>query len=141
MSVGGPPLGEMSISVPMQQAAGGTITVGDLVDVIASTGPSGAYYVAQGLRVLGVAPITSASGVLEGSTGSYFVVVAVSKQTALRIATALAAQGGSGAADIEIVRSTGEAQVSPIEYGTASASGAQQHKAAPTVATVPSKTG
>jgi SAF domain len=130
----GPPLGEMSISVPMQQAAGGTISVGDLVDVIASSAPDGAYYVAQGLRVLGVAPTTSASGVLDGGAGSYFIVVAVGKQTALRIATALGAQGSVGAADIEVVRSTGEAQSSVVPHGHAPLSGAQ-----PTVAARPTE--
>jgi Flp pilus assembly protein CpaB len=110
----GPPLGEMSIAVPLQQAAGGTISTGDLVDVVASNGPAGAYYVAQGLRVLGVAPTTAAGGVLDGGTTSYFIVVAVGKQIALKIAAALGAQGSGGTADnIEIVRSTGETQPPP----------------------------
>jgi len=135
----GPPLGEMSIAVPLQQAAGGTIGVGDLVDVIASSGPGEAYYVAQGLRVLGVAPTTSAAGVLDGGATSYFIVVAVGKQTALRIAAALGAQG-SGTTDdnIQIVRSTGETQLSP--GGPSSVlSPARQHNGAPAVVAVPGK--
>jgi Flp pilus assembly protein CpaB len=109
----GPALGEMSIAVPVQQAAGGTIGPGDLVDVIAAQGTNGAYYVAQSLRVLAVAPTSASSGVLSGGTTDYFVVVAVGKQTALRIAAAVGAQGSGGAgSDIEIVRSTGETEVS-----------------------------
>jgi Flp pilus assembly protein RcpC/CpaB len=103
----------MSVAVPMQQAAGGRISPGDLVDVIAAQGPNGAYYVAQSLRVLAVAPTSASSGVLSGGTTDYFVVVAVGKQTALRIAAALGGQGSGGAGnDIEIVRSTGETEVS-----------------------------
>jgi hypothetical protein len=113
-----PTLGQMSIAVPVVQAAGGKIAAGDLVDVIATNGSGGAYYVAQGLRVLDVAPPSSTSGVLGGGSGSYFVVVAVDKQTALRIAAALGAQGGGAAGNgIEIIRSTGEPATSRVQYG------------------------
>jgi Flp pilus assembly protein CpaB len=113
-----PALGEMSIAVPVQQAAGGRIGAGDLVDVIASNGSGGAYYVAQSLRVLGVAPTSAGTGVLDGGTGSYFIVVAVNKLTALRIAAALGAQeGGSASSDLEIVRSSGEAPTAQVRYG------------------------
>jgi Flp pilus assembly protein CpaB len=113
-----PTLGEMSIAVPLQQAAGGRIGAGDFVDIIAATGTGGAYYVAQGLRVLGVAPASSSSGALGGGTGGYFVVVAVDKQTALRIAGALGPNGGGATGnDIEIVRSTGEAPTADARYG------------------------
>lgn len=112
-----PALGEMSIAVPLQQAAGGRISAGDLVDVIAANGTGGAYYVAQGLRVLSVAPASSSAGVLGGGAGSYFVVVAVDKQTALHIAGALGSDGSGGAGnDIEIVRSTGEAPAANARY-------------------------
>ena len=79
-----PVLGEMSIAVPLQQAAGGRISAGDLVDVIAPNGDGGAHYVAQGLRVIAVAPTSAAGGVLGGLSTSYYVLVAVGKQTALR---------------------------------------------------------
>ncbi|HYA45330.1 MAG TPA: hypothetical protein VED59_06970 [Acidimicrobiales bacterium] len=111
-------LGSMSIEVPVERAAGGTISVGDLVDVIAADGTGGAYYVAQGLRVLSVAENPAGSGVLGGASGSYFVVVAVSKRDALRITAALGASavaGGSGA--IEVVRSNGEAPATQLTYG------------------------
>jgi hypothetical protein len=112
-----PTLGEMSIAVPLQQAAGGRISAGDLVDIIASNGSGGAYYVAQSLRVLGVAPTSANTGVLAGGTGSYFIVVAVDKLTALRIAAALGAQGGGGAGnDLEIIRSSGEAPTTQVRY-------------------------
>ncbi len=138
----GPPLGEMSISVPIQQAAGGTINVGDLVDVIASTGPAGAYYVAQGLRVLSMAPTASTGSVLDGGAGSYFVVVAVGKQTALRIATALGAQGSGGAGeDIQIVRSTGETATPPLGFARAPSTRLRQHGPSTTVASAPSRKG
>jgi Flp pilus assembly protein CpaB len=117
-----PALGEMSIAVPFAQAAGGRITAGDFVDVIASNGTGGAYYVAQGLRVLSVAPTSGSGGVLSGGSTGYFVVVSVGKQTALRIAAALGAQGtGATGNDIEIVRSTGEATSSHLSYGVSPA--------------------
>jgi Flp pilus assembly protein CpaB len=113
-----PALGQMSIAVPLPQAAGGRINAGDLVDVIASNGAGGAYYVAQGLRVLGVAPSSNSSGVLGGGTGTYFVVVAVDKQVALRVAAAVGAQtGGAGGENIEIVRSSGERPTAELRYG------------------------
>jgi Flp pilus assembly protein CpaB len=111
-----PALGEMSIAVPIQQAAGGRISAGDLVDVIAPNGTGGSYYVAQGLRVLGVAPASSSSGVLGGGAGNYFVVVAVNKEAALRVAAALGSDGGGTSNDIEIVRSTGEAPTANARY-------------------------
>jgi Flp pilus assembly protein CpaB len=117
-----PALGQMSIAVPVPQAAGGRISAGDLVDVIASNGAGGAYYVAQGLRVLGVAPSSNTSGVLGGGTGTYFVVVAVDKQVALRIAATVEAQaGGPGGENIDIVRSTGERPSTQLRYGSPSA--------------------
>jgi Flp pilus assembly protein CpaB len=110
-------LGEMSIAVPVQQAAGGKISAGDLVDVIAPSGDGGAYYVAQGLRVLAVAP-TSAAGVLGGLSTSFYVIVAVDKQTALHLAAALGAQGAGGTGgQLEIVRSTGERETRQVGYG------------------------
>jgi Flp pilus assembly protein CpaB len=111
-------LGQMSIAVPEVQAAGGRIAAGDLVDVIATNGSGGAYYVAQGLRVLDVAPPSTTTGVLGGASGSYFVVVAVDKQTALRIAAAVGGQeGGVAGNGIEIIRSTGEPATSRTQYG------------------------
>jgi Flp pilus assembly protein CpaB len=111
-----PALGEMSIAVPLAQAAGGRIAAGDLVDVIASNANGGAYYVAQDLRVLGVASTAGTSGVLSGGSTGYFVVVSVNKQTALHIAAALGTQGGAAGNDIEIVRSTGETATAHVSY-------------------------
>lgn len=120
-----PALGEMSIALPVQQAAGGSIGAGDLVDVIAANGSGGAYYVAQGLRVVSVAPAASNGGALGGTTGNYFVVVAVDKKTALHIAAALGAQGGGAAdANIEIVRSDGEAPTAKVAFRMAQPPGA-----------------
>jgi Flp pilus assembly protein CpaB len=119
-----PALGEMSIAVPVQQAAGGRIGAGDLVDVIASSADGGARYVAQGLRVLAVAPTSSAGGALGGLSTSYYVIVAVNKMTALHLAAALGAQGeGAPGGQMDIVRSTGERQTSQLGYGAASGPG------------------
>jgi hypothetical protein len=121
-----PALGQMSIAVPLPQAAGGRISAGNLVDVIASNGAGGAYYVAQGLRVLGVAPTSNSSGVLGGSAGTYFVIVDVDKQVALRIAAAVGAQaGGPGGENIEVVRSSGERPTAHLRYGSPLPAGAQ----------------
>jgi Flp pilus assembly protein CpaB len=115
-----PALGEMSIAVPVPQAAGGRIGAGDLVDVIASSTDGGAHYVAQGLRVLGVAPSSAAGGVLGGLSTNYYVIVAVDKKTALHLAAALGAQGeGTSGAQMEIVRSTGERDTAQLGYGMA----------------------
>jgi Flp pilus assembly protein CpaB len=106
----GPQLGEMSIAVPVDEAVGGRLAAGDRVDVIASGASGSAHYVAQGLRVLAVAP-TSVGGALLEASASYYVVVAVGKKTALRLAAALGSQaaGGSAAGGLSLVRSNGEA--------------------------------
>ena len=108
-TVAGSGLGSMSIPVPVNQADGGAIVAGDLVDVIAPTGGGGAMYVAVGLRVLSVAP-TSSSGVLAGTTSSYYIVVAVNRVTALRVTAALGASSSTAGTSggVEVVRSTGE---------------------------------
>ena len=101
-------LGSMSIPVPVDQADGGGIVAGDVVDVIAPSGSGGAAYVAQGLPVLGV-DSTRSSGLL-ASTGAYYIVVAVDRATALRLTAALSAGGSSAGTPggIEVVRTTGE---------------------------------
>lgn len=114
----GAPLGEMSIAVPVAQAAGGRLGPGDLVDVIASDGSGGARYVAQGLRVVSVAPSSVATGVLGGGTAGYFIVVAVDKLAALELAAALGAAGsGGGEGQLQVVRSTGEPLTRLATYG------------------------
>jgi Flp pilus assembly protein CpaB len=113
----GPVMGQMSIAVPVQQAAGGTIAPGDRVDVIASQSDGGARYVAQSLPVVSVAPTSPAGGVLSGGSVNYFVVVAVDKQAALQISAALGSESSDGAAsDIEIIRSTGERVTAQVGY-------------------------
>ncbi len=110
-------LGAMSIEVPVEHAAGGTIGPGDLVDVVLANGSGGARYVAQGLRVLSVAPNPSAAGVLGGSSSNYFIVVAVNKLTALRLSAAIGTAGlGGNGGSIEVVRSTGEAPARAVAY-------------------------
>ena len=117
-------LGQMSIAVPVQQAVGGRISAGELVDVIASNGTGGAHYVAQALHVVSVAPTSGAGNVLGGGAASYFVVVAVDKQTALQVAAALGSEGAGGAnSQIEVVSSTGEAATGHLRYGASPSGG------------------
>lgn len=103
-------LSQMSIPVPQDQAVGGGLVAGDLVDVIAVGNGGGAHYVARELRVLSVAAQGS-GGVLGGSTNDFYVVVAVDHRTALALAAALAGTGagagGPGASGIDVVRSSG----------------------------------
>ena len=87
----------MSIPVERVHAAGGMISDADVVDVIVVT-DGVAEYVVVAAPVLDVAS-PSSSGI--GSSGQYYVTVAVDSLTALRIAGAI--DGGS----IEIIRSTG----------------------------------
>ncbi|HET9059676.1 MAG TPA: SAF domain-containing protein [Acidimicrobiales bacterium] len=103
----GPVPGEMSIPVPVQDAAGGRVQPGDAVDVIVADASGSSRYVAEGLRVVAVAPSSSVSA-LGGTDGGYFVVVDVDRRTALRIAGAIASATGQGNQTIEVVRSTGE---------------------------------
>lgn len=87
----------MSIPVDRVHATGGMISDSDVVDVIVVTDGI-AEYIVIAAPVLDVAS-SSSSGI--GSSGQYYVTVAVDSLTALRIAAAI--DGGS----IEIVRSTG----------------------------------
>ena len=108
-SPGSEGLGAMSIPVPMSEADGGRLVVGDRVDVVA-VDAGGVRYVAQDLRVVAV-PSTSSGGALGATTSNsnYYVVVAVDRPTALKVAAAVAATGVQGTApSVQIVRSTGE---------------------------------
>ncbi len=118
-------LGSMSIPVPVADADGGAIAVGDQVDVIEASG-GGASYVAAGLRVLAVAPAQT-SGVLGGASSSYYVTVAVDRATALRIAAAVGtgASTGTSSGGVEVVRSTGETGSPPAGYQSAQPSSGQ----------------
>lgn len=95
--------GQMSIAVPEAQAAGGTLVPGDEVDMILAS-PRRSRYVATGLRVVGTSA-GSSGGLLSGAGPGYDVVVQVSRRTALEVATALAASSGTGADQVELVRS------------------------------------
>lgn len=96
---------QMSIPVPEDQAVGGGLAAGDIVDVIEATQAGLTRYVARDLRVVSVAPSGSAGGVLGGSSGNFFVVVEVDKQTALELAAALAGSNTGAGASIDIIRS------------------------------------
>jgi Flp pilus assembly protein CpaB len=110
-------VGAMSIAVAPSHADGGAIVTGDTVDVIAQPNANtqgatavGPQYIAQGLKVLNVAPTNTSGGVLAASNSDYYIVVAVDRTTALRLATALAAGGSSTSASaVQVIRTTGEA--------------------------------
>ncbi len=89
----------MSVPIAIEHAAGGSIAIGDRIDVIAVT-EGVARFVASNLEVTNVAQ--GDKGALSSRSG-YFVVVAVGSSEALDLARAM--EEGS----IEIVRSTGAA--------------------------------
>jgi Flp pilus assembly protein CpaB len=98
-------LRSMSLAVPLEHAAGGSLVAGDRVDVI-SVVEGTADYVAVGLEVIAV---TDGGAGSIGSITAHHVVVAVEADQALRLAEAL--DTGS----MELVRSTGS---SPVEEPT-----------------------
>lgn len=87
----------MSLPIDVDRAAGGSLTVGDRVDVIAVEDGSARYVVAS-LEVVGVPETRSGSF---SASGSYHVVVAVDADAALLLAAAMDTSG------IQLVRSTG----------------------------------
>jgi len=87
----------MSIPVAVEHAAGGTLVVGDRVDVISMPGEEPSF-VATDLEVVSIAD-TAQTGL--SGTGPYHVVVGVSPEEALALARAIA--DGS----LEMLRSTG----------------------------------
>lgn len=101
-------LRSMSLPVPIEHAAGGSIDRGDLIDVISVT-EAGARYVATALEVISVSEASTGS---IGATGGYHVVVAVEATEALRLAEAL--ESGS----IELIRSTGAVEIGGSGIGS-----------------------
>lgn len=96
----------MSIPVNRQDAVGGDLAVGDLVDVIAvSDGVS--EYITTAAEVLAV-PEAATAGIAGGTT--FYVTVAVDADTALRLALAL------DSAAVSIVRSTGASEPESLEF-------------------------
>jgi Flp pilus assembly protein CpaB len=104
-SAGPTGLASMSLPVPVAHANGGSIVVGDRVDVIGH-GTGVAEYVARGLQVLAVAPASSSSGLgASTSNSTFYIVVAVDSDTALRLSQALGNSNTGGAVDV--IRTTG----------------------------------
>ncbi len=87
----------MSIPVPVEHAAGGSLISGDRVDVI-TVADGVAIFAATDLEVVAVADLTAGS---IGVGSAYHVVVAVTADEALKIAAALEA------GPLDLVRSTG----------------------------------
>lgn len=94
----------MSLPVPIEHAAGGTLVIGDRVDVISTTAEEPAF-VGTDLEVVGIAD-TSQSGL--SGVGPYYVVVAVTADDALALARAIESTS------IEVLRATG-ARALPVE--------------------------
>lgn len=98
-------MGQMSVALPALDADAGNIRAGDHVDVV-QAGNGSASYVAQHVLVLSASSgPTSSSPLAVGSTGSSYLVLAVGKQTALRIADALA---NTGTNDVQVILSNNE---------------------------------
>lgn len=112
-------LGQMSLAVPALDADAANIAAGDFIDVI-SSGSTGATYVAQHVLVLSASSgsaATSALGV--GGSGSYYLILAVDKQTALRIAAAAA---NSGSNSVQVILSNSEKPITTSHSTTGPAS-------------------
>lgn len=90
-------LRSMSLPVPVEHAAGGSLTAGDRVDVIA-VDDDAARFVAVDLEVISVSETGSGS---IGSISAYHLVVNVDADQALELAEALAA------GPVEVLRATG----------------------------------
>lgn len=102
----------MSIPIDPERAAGGTLAIGDLVDVIAVERGE-ARYIVVGLEI--VALPESKSGSFTGSA-AYHVTVAVDSVAALELSAALESTS------IQIVRSTGSPPPSVLEVSVADGS-------------------
>ncbi len=89
----------MSVPIPVANAVGGTLVVGDAVDVLVVT-DSGTRFVAEGLAVIGV-PEDAAGGLASQVGSSSWVVLAVSDADALAIADGL--ENGT----VHLLRATG----------------------------------
>lgn len=95
----------MSLPIDRERAAGGAISAGDRVDVIAVDGGV-ARYVVAGVEVVGVPE--ARAGTFSGST-DYHVVLAVDAATALELSAAL------GTGTIHVIRANGSAAPSDLE--------------------------
>lgn len=94
-------LRSMSLPVPIEHAAGGSLVSGDRVDVV-SVVDGAARFIATGLEVISVSD--AGAGAI-GSGSAHHVVVAVEAEDALRLAEAL--EAGS----MELLRSTGATEL------------------------------
>lgn len=97
-------LRSMSLPVPPERSAGGTLRVGDRVDII-SVAAGVATYVARELEVLAIP--TADAGALDGQVEPA-VTVAVDDATALRLAAALEA------GPVHLLRATGARPAQPL---------------------------
>ena len=103
----------MSIPVGPEHAVGGTLAVGDRVDVVGVDGTQ-ATYVLRDVQVVGVATTAKSGGLgLAAGSQQYFVTVAVDDAGALRLAVAV--RSGK----FEVVRSTGAATATAGTYDAA----------------------
>ncbi|HVR32606.1 MAG TPA: RcpC/CpaB family pilus assembly protein [Acidimicrobiia bacterium] len=99
----------MSLPIDRQRAAGGAISAGDRVDVIA-VDRGVARYVVAGVEVVGVPE--ARAGTFSGST-DYHVVLAVDATAALELSAAM------GAGTIHVIRANGSAAPPDLEVQVA----------------------
>ncbi len=97
-------LRSMSIPISVEHAAGGNLVAGDRIDVI-SVSDGVASYVATGLELTGV---SESDGGAIGSTGGYHLVVSVTADQALDLATAISMDS------VEVIRSTGAESITRV---------------------------
>lgn len=96
----GPRLRAMSIPVARENAVGGALRVGDLVDVIDVVEGRSAFVVA-GAQVTKVSAPSTSGGLTRGVERAFYVVVQVSAEQALALAQALAD------GKVDVVRASG----------------------------------
>lgn len=107
--------GRRSMSIPIDQAnaVGGTLQVGDQVDVVAVFGDQ-ARFILTDTTVLALSGGDHGSGLLQSSVDSYFVTVEVDAAGALAVAEAL------DAGTLQIIQASGADPIRPTGTPTAS---------------------
>ena len=113
-----PTLGQMSIAVPVVQAAGGRIAAGDLVDVIATNGSRGCLLRRSGPSSPGRGAAFHYERCTRRRQRQLFRRRRRGQTNRLAHCRRFGAQGGGVAGNgIEIIRSTGEPATSRMQYG------------------------
>ena len=99
----------MSLPIPPENAVAGALRAGDRVDVLGADGTGQVGYIAVNLEVLAVGE--PRGGTVGSAPGEATLTVSVDAAEALRVATALGAEGEA----VQVVRSTGAEPVTAVE--------------------------